>query len=143
MRPRSLWCRLAPARPIGALWTIVTFLTSLICLFSFVQPVWFVGQWPNRGLYHLQPPNLTLGLFTFCQQVHGSTGYQCHRHQRLHSFNLPPSLIWQISVISFGMGAVILLFTAFVAFLSLCCNDTNHKRATAITCSIQMFSGKR
>lgn len=143
MRPKSFWCQLAPARPVGALWTILSFLVSLICIFAFIQPVWFTGRWSNRGLYHLQPPHMTLGLFTFCQQVHGSSpGYQCYHHERLYDLKLPPSFLWQMSVVSYGIGSGLFLLTAFAALSALCCRDGYHTRVAAITSSVQLFCGK-
>lgn len=146
MRSKSFRFRLAPARPIGALWAILSSLVSIVCVFCFMQPVWFTGKWPGNEHYllsHLEPVSLTLGLFTFCQQIHGgSTVYHCQSYNRLSSLNIPTSFIWQTSVVSFGVGTLVLLMTAVVALMTLCCDDSKNNRISRISSHVQLFSGK-
>lgn len=138
-------CRLAPARPVGALWAILSCLVSITSVFSFMQPVWFAGKWPNNEHYvlsHSEPTSLTLGLFTFCQKLHGSKVHHCQGYSHLYEFNILPSFVWKMAIVFLGVGTMVLLFTASVALATLCCGNTTNNRVAKIVGHFQLFSGK-
>ena len=117
MKPRSR-CHCGSLSCIGVLWAILSFLSMAATCVGFYLPYWLKGTLQNHPAF--------LGTFRRCNYLSLNAMHQlelvfeCGRYTE---FDDIPSIWWQVTTITVGIGCGLGILVAFTALLSCCLDD--------------------
>ncbi|ELT95527.1 hypothetical protein CAPTEDRAFT_186097 [Capitella teleta] len=95
-------------RVVGLVWTFLSFMVTLVSIFSFVRPSWVVNTTDLT----------TLGLFSFClrsDHLTDAPSVVCGIYGGNFNFSHLPSTTWQVTCILCACACGLLLMTTIMA----------------------------
>ncbi|XP_055868113.1 LHFPL tetraspan subfamily member 6 protein-like [Biomphalaria glabrata] len=126
---------------IGKLWVVTSFAASIASAVGYYFPYWLEGFYIHEsGLRH----PMYFGVFRRCSypqlREDGNVAIvdECGRYT---TFEDIPSLYWQISTITVGIGACLSLLLSLTAVVTLCVSDIITVRVARLTGVVQLFAG--
>lgn len=134
------------------LWTLLTIATTLAMLAAVVTPTWLIGA-PRRPGYKIKGEmtterdlyNPTLGIYNRCIKIHEfNKMYTDNCAPFVTSFGMPSDQFpnfWKASLVFFGCGLSLMLFTLLTSILGCCFRSIMKKSIFTISGTIQAIAG--
>ncbi|XP_023209576.1 LHFPL tetraspan subfamily member 6 protein-like [Centruroides vittatus] len=120
----------------GVVWSSLSLASAILNCAGFYLPLWIRGQLPDGT-------EVTFGSFRRCNYPRFSeTGKldMVHECGRYTTFADIPSLSWQISTITVGLGASVSLLVTFTSLAACCVSDVITKYTARVLGVVQLMA---
>jgi len=135
---------------VGLLWAIGSFLAAAVACFGYFMPYWLTstvklpgnvtssfGTFRRCG-YQLQLLRTTSTGILVTSDYSPITINECGSYR---TFQYIPSVWWQVSTVTTGVGCCTALLVAFAALACCCVSDVMSRTVARVACIVQFLAG--